>query len=128
MTFGSPFPQLDLKTIATYYGTTYDTLENRFRKIKKDADILKAEVDGGDRVPTTPRKSKTPKKDTLSCKYSDVTIEIVVKSSPLTRPATAVAHGRVVKASPITKKTIKQGQVEDIASSIFGSPMESELT
>lgn len=69
----------DLRATATYFGTTYDTLENRFRKLKKEAEVLKSEVDRGDRVeiitpsrtkstPSTPRKPKTPKKDPLECK------------------------------------------------------------
>lgn len=70
--------KLDLKTVAGYYGTTYNTLENRFRKIKKDAESLKAEhtdEDGNEAVPNpspskaTPRKPKTPKKDQLDSKY-----------------------------------------------------------
>ena len=65
-----------MKEIARYFGTTYDTLENRFRKIKKLAAELKKEVDDGDRKevvparksnPSTPRKPKTPKKEALNC-------------------------------------------------------------
>ncbi|TKA73010.1 hypothetical protein B0A55_05215 [Friedmanniomyces simplex] len=41
--------KLDLKAMATAYGCTYDTLENRFRKIKKLAATLKEEVDSGER-------------------------------------------------------------------------------
>ncbi|KAK0251483.1 hypothetical protein B0A54_15514 [Friedmanniomyces endolithicus] len=79
----------DLKAMAIAYGCTYDTLENRFRNIKKLAITLKQEIDSGERgevvaparaksAPNTPRKPKTPKKDPLS----------------------AVANGRVSKASP----------------------------
>ena len=68
--------QLDLGSIAKYYGTTYHTLENRFRKTRKDAKVLEAEVNSGERgdegtptrtksAPATPRKAKTPKKDPL---------------------------------------------------------------
>jgi len=57
--------------MAIYFGTTYDTLENRFRKIKKEAATLKEEVDSGQRgevkpKPSTPRKPKaTPTKEAL---------------------------------------------------------------
>lgn len=104
---------MDLKQTATYFGTTYDTLENRFRKIKKEAATLKDEVDKGDRsemptpsrtksAPSTPRKPKTPKKDALS----------------------TVTNGKVTKSTPKSKKSgIKQEIVEDDLS--FGM---SELT
>lgn len=58
-----------------YFGTTYDTLENRFRKIKKESATLKDEVERGERGeiapsrtksnPSTPRKA-SPKKAALS--------------------------------------------------------------
>jgi len=63
--------------MAKYYGTTYDTLENRFRKIKALSKVLKAEVDSGERgevvkpsrsALSTPRKPKTSKKDALNSK------------------------------------------------------------
>ncbi|KAK3710626.1 hypothetical protein LTR37_010254 [Vermiconidia calcicola] len=96
--------KIDLRAVATYYGTTYDTLENRFRKLKKDAADLKAEVDGGDRgevavpsrtksAPTTPRKPKTPKKGPLESK--------------------SVANGRITKKTPSKKKTVKEEQTGD---------------
>ena len=67
--------------MAVAYGCTYDTLENRFRNIKKLAITLKQEIDSGERgevvappraksAPNTPRKPKTPKKDPLSGTYS----------------------------------------------------------
>ena len=73
LTSGKP----DLKSTAKYFGTTYDTLENRFRKLKKDAETLKAEVDGEQRgevttpsriksAPSTPAKAKTPKNQPLN--------------------------------------------------------------
>ncbi|KAK5166114.1 uncharacterized protein LTR77_008375 [Saxophila tyrrhenica] len=56
--------KIDLRAAAAYYGTTYDTLENRLRKIKKDAEALKSEADPNAVV--TPSRSKstasTPKK------------------------------------------------------------------
>ncbi|WPG98683.1 Hypothetical protein R9X50_00147700 [Acrodontium crateriforme] len=87
--------KIDLRQMAVYFGTTYDTLENRFRKVKKLATVLKDEVDGGERpdLPkgrsnsSTPRKQRTPKKNSLS---------VVEKS-------------RVSKSTP-RKKTIKHKQ------------------
>ncbi|KAK1091062.1 hypothetical protein LTR48_007063 [Friedmanniomyces endolithicus] len=87
----------DLKAMAIAYGCTYDTLENRFRAIKKLAITLKQEIDSGERgevvapartksAPNTPRKPKTPKKDPLS----------------------AVANGRVSKTSPSKKGNAKK--------------------
>lgn len=67
--------QIDYRQVALHFDTTYDTIENRFRKIKKEAAVLKEEVERGDRgdnaggrksAPATPRKPKTPKKDPLS--------------------------------------------------------------
>ena len=42
--------------------------------------------------------------------------------------AAAVAHGRVAKPSPSTKKGVKQEQVEDDASSMFNVFAEPELS
>jgi hypothetical protein len=54
--------QPDLRGAAGYFGTTYDTLENRFRKLKKDAEAMQAEK--GEGVAPTPKKN-TKKKDPL---------------------------------------------------------------
>ncbi|OQO03507.1 hypothetical protein B0A48_10171 [Cryoendolithus antarcticus] len=53
--------KLDLRQIATLFGTTYDTLENRLRTIKKDAAVLKEDVSSGKRGEVTPARG-TPKK------------------------------------------------------------------
>ncbi|OQO04504.1 hypothetical protein B0A48_09426 [Cryoendolithus antarcticus] len=53
--------KLDLRQIATLFGTTYDTLENRLRTIKKDAAVLKDDVTSGKRGEVTPARG-TPKK------------------------------------------------------------------
>ncbi|KAF2766756.1 hypothetical protein EJ03DRAFT_353651 [Teratosphaeria nubilosa] len=96
--------KIDLRATATYFGTTYDTLENRFRKIKKESAVLKQEVESGARGlveaprkanPSTPRKPKTPKKDALS----------------------TVTNGRISKTSPTKRSGIKQEALESFASS-----------
>ena len=64
--------QIDLNETAKHFGTTYSTLENRFRPIKKDAAAMQGDKTGNDGE-TTPRtkagpatpRSKTPKKDVL---------------------------------------------------------------
>ena len=45
----------------------------------------------------------------------------------LTHSATAVAHGRVTKASPSAKRAVKQEQVEDTAFSGFDDSVDAEL-
>ena len=60
--------QIDLSETAKHFGTTYSTLENRFRPIKKDAAAMQGDKTGNDGE-TTPRtkagpatpRSKTPK-------------------------------------------------------------------
>ncbi|KAI7281225.1 hypothetical protein KC345_g4235 [Hortaea werneckii] len=103
--------KIDLKSTAMYYGTTYDTLENRFRKIKKLSAELKEEVDNGERgevkaKPATPRKPRTPKNHALS----------------------SVANGRVSKASPTKKKgAIKQEQPANPETPFFHEPEGIDL-
>ena len=82
MTFtDTTLSQLDYRKIATMYGqgATYDSIEGRFRIIRKEAAAMKAEIESGARPtapprnanastggsgPTTPKKSKTAiKKD-----------------------------------------------------------------
>jgi hypothetical protein len=59
--------QIDVSNVATHFGTTYDTIENRLRPIKKQAKVLKDAVSNGtqDKVTSTrksPTKPRTPKK------------------------------------------------------------------
>lgn len=54
-----PFqPHLFLLKPDIISGATYDSIEGRFRIIKKDAAVLKAEVDSGVRSPAPPRNQK----------------------------------------------------------------------
>ncbi|KAF2718357.1 hypothetical protein K431DRAFT_211717, partial [Polychaeton citri CBS 116435] len=46
--------KLDLRDVAKYYGTTYNTLENKLRKNKKDAKVMREEVDSGQRGDVAP--------------------------------------------------------------------------
>ncbi|KAK4501702.1 hypothetical protein PRZ48_007511 [Zasmidium cellare] len=106
--------QVDLKQTAMYFGTTYDTLENRFRKIKKESATLKEEVERGERGeiaptrtksnPATPRKA-TPKKQALS----------------------AVTNGRVAKTTP--SKNRKAGSIKrEMSDDGFASTLASFTT
>lgn len=61
--------QVDYKRIAYFYGqgATYDSIEGRFRKAKKDAQALRDEVAGtamptSRSQPSTPRKTAAPRK------------------------------------------------------------------
>ncbi|KAK4569718.1 hypothetical protein LTR86_002686 [Recurvomyces mirabilis] len=98
---------IDLGAAAKYYGTTYNTFENKFRQIKKQANELRAAVDNGETgdaptaartksLPSTPRKPKTPKKDPLS----------------------SVANGRVNKPSP-SKMNVKKEPSDGLSSSFL---------
>lgn len=83
------FPNLNSQQqVAIHFGTTYDTIQHRFRTIKIEAIVLKEQVERGERLDEssgTPKQKKTkrnnsssnsttatpkstPKKDTLSCK------------------------------------------------------------
>jgi hypothetical protein len=63
--------QVDVSSVATHFGTTYDTIENRLRPVKKQAKELKEAVSNGtqDKVVSTrksPSKPKTPRKAATS--------------------------------------------------------------
>ena len=60
---------------AKYYGTTYSAIENRFRKIRKDAEALKKEAGEGEGTPTnskvsTPASRSNKKHDVLHSMWS----------------------------------------------------------
>jgi hypothetical protein len=64
-------PKVDVSSVATHFGTTYDTIENRLRPVKKQAKELKEAVSNGtqDKVVSTrksPTKPKTPRKAATS--------------------------------------------------------------
>ena len=59
--------QIDVSNVATHFGTTYDTIENRLRPVKKQAKLLQEQVSNGtqDKVTSTRKsltKPRTPKK------------------------------------------------------------------
>ncbi|KAL8700017.1 MAG: hypothetical protein Q9201_005682, partial [Fulgogasparrea decipioides] len=74
----SPYPSLThtQPPLTKPTGATYDSIEGRFRIIKKAAAALQAELDFGQRSPAPPRggSSKTPKASSSSAKSSFATI------------------------------------------------------
>lgn len=59
--------QVDVRSVATHFGATYDTIENRLRPVKRQATELQKAVDSGSQgqVASTrksPSKPKTPRK------------------------------------------------------------------
>ncbi|EME81738.1 uncharacterized protein MYCFIDRAFT_87101 [Pseudocercospora fijiensis CIRAD86] len=95
--------KVDLKQTALYFGTTYDTLENRFRKIKKESEVLKNEVSNGERSQISTPSRSTPK-----------------KPSPKKDALANVTNGRVTKSTPKKKSSIKQESFNDSTSFDIG--------
>lgn len=106
------------RLIATYYGegATYDSIEGRFRKIKADAAILKAEIDNGERPEAPPRTSanSTPRKP---------------------RARKPAAEGKAVKTGRVTKakgRAIKKEAGNNAATAtednIATSPVHAAIT
>ena len=102
------------------YGTTYDTIQNRYRKIRAEAEQLKKEVESGERPEVaTPKKggksaTATPrkgagKKDALS---SMLPLCYLLLWS-ITDGFAAVTNGRVSKVSPTKKPTAVKKEKKD---------------
>ncbi|KAL9073463.1 MAG: hypothetical protein Q9161_002884 [Pseudevernia consocians] len=107
--------KLDYRKIASMYGNgaTYDSIEGRFRIIKKDATALKAEVDSGDRPGAPARgavsvKATTPKK---------------IKSTISTPKKGKTLGGRVNKsnATPTKKRDYAMKGIKEEPDSNFSS-------
>ncbi|KAK6439514.1 hypothetical protein LTR95_004282 [Oleoguttula sp. CCFEE 5521] len=94
----------DLRQIATLFGTTYDTLENRLRTIKKDAAILKDDVTSGKRGEVTAARG-TPKK--TPSKKTGLGLEGTLLFSNSIRSWQCVTNGRITKTP--TKSASKKG-------------------
>lgn len=112
--------QLDYRKIATMYGqgATYDSIEGRFRIIRKEAAAMKAEIESGARPAAPPRNTNagggnsgttTPKKPRTATK-KDKTIAGRVTKSNASTPSKKNTNGDVASA-------IKQEQ--DSAASSF---------
>jgi len=84
--------QLNYQTLATLVGggATYDAVEGRFRKIKKDAAALQAKVDSGElpaaplrgglaiKAPATPRKQRTPRTQSASNSQTSKSMHLLI--------------------------------------------------
>lgn len=100
-------------------GATYDSIEGRFRIIKKEAAQLKSEIDSGTRPEapmrgastTTPKKSRTTNTNSTPKKGNDKVLGGRVNKSTNSSPAKTGA-GNVVKG-------VKE-EPESSASSFFG--------
>ncbi|KAI9680346.1 MAG: hypothetical protein M1829_001232 [Trizodia sp. TS-e1964] len=96
-----PEVKLNYRAIASMYGqgATYDAVEGRFRIIKKDAKVLRAEIDEGVRDPAPARG--TPRKN---------------KNTPGTDSQHSTITGRVTKAkaAPRAKKSAALIKVENL--------------
>jgi hypothetical protein len=79
-------------------GATYDSIETRFRNVKKEAKILQAEIDSGSRpavAPPTPRKRK-----------------LANGGAPST-PRKIGGEGRARKMAAIEKTPVKQESIQE---------------
>ncbi|TKA77588.1 hypothetical protein B0A49_01741 [Cryomyces minteri] len=121
MVAATPEMKLDYRKIASYYGegATYDSVEGRFRVIKKEAQQLKAEIEGGVRAEAPPRgTTKSPRKPRTPKKAAD--------------SANGVKTGRVTKSAngtPSKKRVIKEEPMSSTASSCLDditSPSEAD--
>ncbi|KAL2041775.1 hypothetical protein N7G274_005559 [Stereocaulon virgatum] len=114
--------KLDYRKIATMYGkgATYDSIEGRFRIIKKEAAVLKSEIDTGAR-PEAPARGKDPNSTTSTPKKP--------KNTTSTPKKDKTVSGRVSKSTNITptKKggNSVKGIKEEPDSSINGFLSES---
>ena len=90
-------------------GATYDSIEGRFRIIKREAAVLKAEIDSGVRAPAPPRGGPTA--GTASTSFASNASTSSQPSTPkkpktpATKKKDGVIAGRVGKNGTPTKKT-----------------------
>lgn len=86
--------QLDLHEVAKMYGTTYDTIQNRYRKIRAEANEIKQHVESGEspEIVVTPKRARaagtgTPRKakggkDALSSTFNPCMVPLQNTISP----------------------------------------------
>ena len=104
--------QIDYRKVAKAFGTTYDTIENRFRKIKEEALALEKESADGEHSKVTPPRSRptssTPKEEkTMKIRGLDCKSSPMLYATDRTNDDAAVATGRVSKASSLKKSFVR---------------------
>ncbi|MCJ1244223.1 hypothetical protein MMC30_001421 [Trapelia coarctata] len=117
---------LDYRKIATYYGegTTYDSIEGQFRKIRKEAEKMKQKVDSGEQTEAPPRGNK---------KDGDSGAKPTKARKPRISPKKqdGVISGRVTKSiTPTKKRGVDQNAVKGVKEemeSSASSMMEGHL-
>jgi len=102
--------QLDYRTIATYYGegATYDAIEGQFRKIRKEADVLRQKVKSGEHSEAPPRGNK---------QESDSGVKPTKTRKPRVSPKKqdSVISGRITKSiTPTKKRGVDQNTVNGV--------------
>ena len=122
--------QIDVSNVATHFGTTYDTIENRLRPIKKQAKVLQEQVSNGmqDKVTSTrksPSKPRTPKKaagalDGTLC----FRVGAFASCLKLILSSTVVSNGRVTKTTPSGKASKKNALKQEAIENSFSSMMD----
>ena len=124
--------KIDVSSVASHFGTTYDTIENRLRPVKKQAKEMKEAVSNGtqDKVVSTrksPIKPKTPRKAATSFdgKIFLPSLQSLLCLQSLS--CVAVAEGRITKSTP-SKKTPKKDalKLEAMEHSFNSSMMDND--
>jgi len=125
--------KVDVSSVATHFGTTYDTIENRLRPVKKQAKELKEAVSNGtqDKVVSTrksPTKPKTPRKSAAASFDGECFLSIPNNFAETTRLSyLVVSEGRITKNTP-SKKTPKKNalKLEAMENSFSSSMMDGD--
>ncbi|KAI9763020.1 MAG: hypothetical protein M4579_000083 [Chaenotheca gracillima] len=122
------------RQIATYFGqdSTYDSIEGRFRIIKKEAKKLQGEIDSGQR-PEAPVRggasaNSTPRKKKPSA--GSAANGAAAETSSPTKPSQSVLSGRVTKANSGTptksRGTPRKKPASQQSQQTQGSPTSSQ--
>jgi hypothetical protein len=115
--------QLNYQAMATYYGqgATYDSIEGQFRKIRKEAEMLREAVASGAQPPAPPRGSGAARHDSGGSGGAPTPKKSrkLANASMNTSPGRVLA-GRIAKSISPTKKRAAnaiRGVEEEVVSS-----------
>lgn len=124
------------KKLISLLGATYDSIEGRFRIIKREAAILRAEIEQGERPEAPPRGGAAVKLEPSGESFSESAGgKVTTPRKPRTPKKTAIKHeddsrvltGRVSKNTKSPKKTSKAVKEEVLGEeSIFGYGEETQ--